>query len=409
MIPKRYSRVLSERPITATIVGGGIGGLACALALAKAGIKCTVLEQQGANEDEGAGIQLSPNATRILIALGLESELSAHGRVPERMEWRDGKSDEFIAHFKLGSDIEEQFSAPYLQFSRPNLCQILEEACNKTNGIHIRHSEKVHGLAFTSSGVDVQSSSGEHKADLCIGADGTHSYVRTKSNLAPKRLRFGGYAFRAIIASHRLDWQYPQDQTTVWLHHAVHVVTYAIGSDGMLNCVFVVDGEDVPNDGDIHRIPATKSELLVAMKDCGDQVVSLAECAAESSLFKWPLYQFIAEERTSRTKEPLALIGDAWHTTFPFAAQGAGLAVEDAACIANCLSNASSTEIADRLVRFKALRSPRIREVQRISARNRFVYHVRNPLLRKMREIVSQSAFKLTSNRLFSYIDKSNK
>ena len=385
------------------IVGGGIGGLTSALALAQVGIDSVVLERYADGTEVGAGIQLTPNATRILNQLGLEKHLKVLGRSPSTMEWFDGKTDKPLAQFPISGYVDNAFDAPYLQIYRPDLMNLLQSACENETRIEIRTRVSVEKLAFDNDGVVLKTSSGEIRADVCIGADGTNSTTRKYANDSFDERLFAGFAYRALIPFNQLDERFSRDATRLWLNSAYHVVTYTVGREPSLNCVFVVESDDLIKFEDLHRQRTTRNALTEAIATPSPLLRFLLLRVPEDTLYRWPLYQFSPVPVRVSPQHRLALIGDAWHTTLPFAGQGAALAIEDASALATCLSSATSDLQVEALTRYEDSRILRIRQVQKISARNRMVYHLKNPILKQLRSWGAHAAYRRTIRQLFSY------
>lgn len=398
---------MSDNLSTVAIVGGGIGGLTSALALSEVGISSIVLERYSNNNDVGAGIQLSPNATRVLFQLGLETDLTPVSRFPSSMEWFDGETDKPLARFPISEYVDKAFDAPYLQIYRPDLMTVLKSACENKSCIEIRTGVSVETLRFIDDGVALKTSSGEIRADLCIGADGTNSSIRKYANDSFGKRLFAGFAYRAMIPLRQLDERYSKEVTRLWLNPSYHVVTYTVCTEPTLNCVFVIEADDVTVPKDTHRQRTTRKPLTDGIRAPSPLIRFLLERVPEDTLYRWPLYQFPPIPARCSPEHPLALTGDAWHTTFPFAGQGAALAIEDSVALAASLADARSDSPVESLYRYEESRIERIRQVQAISARNRTVYHLKNPILKLLRTCVAQAAYRRTAKQLFNYRDMS--
>lgn len=385
------------------IVGGGIGGLTCALALDRSGIESVVLEQHDHESDVGTGIQLSPNATRLLNQLGLEMDLRFIGRSPDAMQWLDGETDDDIARIVMGNSVEEAFGAPYLQIYRPDLTRTLEAACQDSSRIQLLKGVRVKHVQTIRNRVHIRMADDQLDVDLCVGADGTHSTVRVFAGERVLHKRFGGFAFRGCIPLDRLAGDFTVADTILWLHANFHVVAYVIGSEPMLNYVVVTERQDADSQANQRRQKVAGESIAKILRGGSGRLRSLAQVAAEFDVHKWPLYQLSTTRARNSETKPIALLGDAWHTTFPFAAQGAALAIEDAMELARQLSANENGSFVERVVAYKRIREPRIRSVQRISARNRVIYHVRNPLLKRLRNILLKRGYEHTARRLFSF------
>lgn len=395
---------MSDSPSTIAIVGGGIGGLTCALALANVGIKSIVFERFNDDADVGAGIQLSPNATRILFQLGLEHDLNALGRTSTMMEWLDGKTDKSLARFPILKYVTETFDSPYLQIYRPDLINLLKSKCSESSDIDFRPGVSIEGLVQETNGITLQTSSSATHVDLCIGADGTVSTIRKYTTDAFEQRKFAGFAYRAVIPLDRLHESFSFETTLLWLDSAFHVVTYTVGTPPILNCVFVTESDSTEQHGEIHRQRSSRNALATAIREPSPRLQMLLERVPDGALYRWPIYQFPPVPAGASSERPIVLIGDAWHTTLPFAGQGAALAIEDAEALATCMADTDLYSLGDRLSRFEAKRAPRIRQVQAISTRNRVVYHLKNPVLKLLRSWCARPAYWRTTKQLFGYV-----
>ena len=208
---------------------------------------------------------------------------------------------------------------------------------------------------------------------------------------------------RAVIPLEQLDERYPPAVTRLWLSSAYHVVTYTVGEKPLLNCVFVVESNDSASSEDLHRQRTTRQSLAEAISTPSPLLKFLLERVPEETLYRWPLYQFPPFRFRSASEHAVVLVGDAWHTTLPFAGQGAALAIEDASALATCLSESKPGSLIAPLTRYEESRISRIREVQAISARNRTVYHLENPIFKRFRSWGAHAAYRRTTQQLFSY------
>ena len=398
-----HVRVIYDPLQTAAIVGGGIGGLSAAIGLAQLGFQCTVFEQHDGETDVGAGIQLTPNATRGLFQLRLEMDISVIADTPIAMKWLDGTNDRELATFPIGDRALYQYGAPYFQVYRPELIKVLESACHDAPYIEVKKGIQVEHVAFEGKRARVETSDGSVVADLCVGADGANSTVRRFSRSASNRRKFAGFAFRATIPLRELDSRIAGNITRVWLHPKFHVVTYPVGRDRLLNCVFVAEGNETDDDADIHRQKATLEELHSCLAHASPLLRELVNRVNEADLYRWPLHQTSASPVRRSPSDRLVLIGDAWHSTLPFAAQGAALAIEDAVLLAWCVRNAHLTDMAPLISEFEQQRLPRIRSVQRISARNRAIYHLADRTMQNLRNAFAPIGYEWTARKLFAY------
>lgn len=353
------------------IAGGGIGGLCAALCLARANCEVDVFEQAPALAETGAGIQLSPNATRVLRHLGLEAALQAQAFVPLATCFRSWKSGKLISETPLGDAAVEQYGAAYYHIHRGDLLAILAQAAAQEPRIRLHTSAPVECLAQDRQQVTLTVAGKAHEGDALIGADGIHSTVRAALWGAEQASFTGNVAWRALVPAAALPTGAIAPTGTVWWGPGKHFVHYFVRRGTLVNCVCVVEkaGWDIES----WTTPGAHSELREDFSGWHDDVKMLIEHANPESLFKWALYDRPPMARWSQGRA--TLLGDACHPTLPFMAQGAAMAMEDAAVLTRCLT--ASDAIPAALQRYEQLRRERTAGIQLGSRRNATVFHLR--------------------------------
>ncbi len=324
------------------VIGGGIGGLATALALAMQGASVCVYEQASAIAEVGAGLQVTPNGARVLNWLGLESTLSVKGLQAEAVVPTDGLSGRAVTRF----DLSRQLPA-YRFVARSALIDMLATACIK-RGVQIVLNHRADDLP---------------EADLVVGADGIRSITRGLLNGAGPARFTGQVAWRATISATSLP------EARIWMLPRRHVVTYPLPG-GRLNMVAVQERDDWAEEGWHH--PDEPAQLREAFSDaCGALQTLMMQVEAPRlwGLFQHPVARVWVTDR-------VALVGDAAHPTLPFLAQGANLALEDAAVLARFLSLHG---IAAGLPRYQAARKPRVMRAIAAASANAVNYHLSGP------------------------------
>ena len=359
------------------IAGAGIAGLTAALCFAKRGMTVDLFERAPELQEVGAGIQLSPNATRILAPLGVLDRLMPAAVVPEAISIRDGANLRELARLPLGAAAEKRWHAPYLVVHRADLQSALVAAVHHEPLIRLVTGATVRDAAFHSRGVtisyDRDGTIGETAAMLLVGADGVWSTVRGFGG--PDRAdRFSGFvAWRSTlhdgsVAAEALASLIPNRDVTAFLHPGMHLVAYPVRAGAAINLVAVVKGKQMArgwsNRGD-------DTQLRDAFASYAPALVPLAEEAAPWTV--WPIHTVDARRRWT-APGGLALIGDAAHAMTPFAAQGAAMAIEDADTLAREVA-ASPDALAEALGRYERGRKPRVERVARRGAFNRFTWH----------------------------------
>lgn len=371
---------MSER--SAIIVGAGIGGLTASLMLARIGMKVTLLEQATAFGEVGAGIQISPNASRVLFALGLEKPLSERAFFPKGVEmrtWREGRN---LVEIPIGAEVEKKFGAPYLHLHRADLHAVLAEAAQTTQGIESHLGAGCERVEQTSTGVTAITTDGRRfEADMLIGADGINSVVR-EALFGPESPRFTGcVAWRGMVPAEAVRKADVHPVASNWMGPNAHFVHYYVRAGNFVNFVAVVekDGWDVES----WTERGEKSELVDDFAGWHPTVVALIEASDPETCYKWALFDRDPLERWSQGR--ITLLGDACHPTLPFMAQGACMAIEDAAVLAGCLersaaeSPAEEPDIAAAFLRYESLRKERTAGVQLGSRNNKNLYHLSGP------------------------------
>jgi salicylate hydroxylase len=350
-----------------TIIGGGIGGLSAALHLLKEGFNVQVYEQAPRITEIGAGIQISPNASRLLYRLGLKPAMDAVGVFPKAVHqrrWDDGRT---LQRAPLGPDVERRFGAPYYHFHRAELAALLADAL-PADRIHVGH--KLIGLEEKASRVTARFDNGAAvEADLVIGADGIHSRVRTLL-FGPEKPRFTGcVAWRGMVPAERIAHLDIEVASHNWMGHNAHCVHYWVSSGRMMNVVCCVEHGDWTEEG--WTTPGKVADVLARYEGWHPIVRGLIANFAET--FIWALHDRLPLERWSEGR--VTLLGDACHAMMPMMAQGAAQSVEDGAALA-ALLKAMPGDIAGALARYEALRKPRATRLQEMSAGNRARFHL---------------------------------
>ena len=359
-----------QRPVL--IAGGGIGGLSASIALARAGIETTVLERSAFTEESGAGIQLGPNATRLLRALGVLEAIEPAAFKPEAIWLFDGVSGRRLATVPLGDHPEQRYGAPYLTFHRADLHAGLQAVAKDLAPVELRSNFDIAHIEAREDGVAAQSASGERsEGSSLIGADGLWSAVR-KSIAPDARLRFAGAtASRGLLPTRDLPSPFGEPVVGLWLGPRAHLVHYPVRGGEALNVVAVSDGGGEAQGWNQSRDAAS---LLSGFTRWCKESKSLLERV--EAWRRWSLYRLPELNRWSAGA--MTLLGDAAHPVLPFLAQGAALAIEDAVTLAGSLA-AQPGDPASAFRHYEALRRPRATRVQRQSQRFGWMYHLRGP------------------------------
>lgn len=359
------------------VSGGGIGGLAAALACTRRGVSVQLIERAAQLSEVGAGIQIGPNVTRILQAWGLGDALAQVAAFPERLQARDAQTGQVLGSLRLGQRAQAVYGAPYATIHRADLQNLLHAAA-RAEGVPVRLGQTVQGWRETAGGVQVNTADGQSvKADALIGADGVWSAVRQQL-LGDAPARFTGHlAYRALVAQADLPAHLRTDEVTVWMGPRLHVVHYPVRSGQWLNVVAIVHG-DRPAQADAWDAHGHAQALMQAMGAVGSDLHE--RLASVPAWRQWALHDrapMVSAHEMAQGR--VALLGDAAHPMRPYLAQGAGMAIEDAQVLAQCLS-AETGSMAERLQAYAEQRWARNARVQARAMRNGRIFHATGPV-----------------------------
>ncbi|MCE2782545.1 FAD-dependent monooxygenase [Limnohabitans sp.] len=367
----------SQKHKQVVIAGGGIGGLAAALACAQRRVPVKLLERAPQLSEVGAGIQIGPNVTRILQAWGLGAALAQVAAFPEQLQARDALTGLVLGTLTLGARVQARYGAPYATVHRADLQGLLHRAVQSI-GVDLLLGQTVQGCQASEAALQVNTAEGlSLQASALIGADGVWSTVRPLL-LGDAPARFTGHlAYRALVAQADLPAQLRSDQVTVWMGPQLHVVHYPVRSGQWLNLVAIVQGSKPDQAQEWDKVGHTQA-LMQAMGAVGRDLHE--RLASVPAWRQWTLHD---REPLSAPKQMaqgrVALLGDAAHPMRPFLAQGAGMAIEDAQALAQCLSAADAT-VAERLQTYAEQRWARNARVQARAMRNGRIFHATGPV-----------------------------
>jgi salicylate hydroxylase len=354
------------------IVGGGIGGLAAAVACAQRGVPVQLLERAAQLSEVGAGIQIGPNVTRILKAWGLGAALAQVAAFPEQLQARDAQTGQVLGTLTLGARAQARYGAPYATIHRADLQGLLHRAAQSA-GVDLLLGQTVQGWKDSEAALQVNTAEGlSLQASALIGADGVWSAVRQQlQGDAPARFT-GHVAYRALVAQTDLPMHLRSDQVTVWMGPRLHVVHYPVRSGQWLNLVAIVHGEK-PEQAEAWDSAGHTQLLMQAMGAVGRDLHE--RLASVSAWRQWALHERAPLSASRQMAQGrVALLGDAAHPMRPYLAQGAGMAIEDAQVLAQCLS-AGSVSVPDQLQAYAEQRWARNARVQARAIRNGHIFH----------------------------------
>ncbi len=382
------------------VAGGGIGGLAVALACARAGTQVRLFERAAAFGEVGAGIQIGPNVTRILQQWGLAEGLARVAAFPSHLQVRHAGSGHELGVLPLGATSIARYGAPYATVHRADLHQLLQEAVRAQAGTSLHLDSALTGFTQSQSLVRVRDQAGrDHEGDALIGADGLWSAVRQWLVDDGMPRVTGHLAYRAMVPQAVLPERLRSGHVTVWMGPHLHVVQYPVRQGQWLNIVGIIhadlpvppDGSTAPIEGWDHQADA--ASLRAALTGSCSPLQDLVR-----SIDHWRMWVLCDRPPMRGPREQargrVALVGDAAHPMRPYLAQGAGMAIEDAAELGRQFASPHS-DVAGAMHQFAIRRWQRNRRVQERAIRNGQIFHATG-LLRFGRD----TALRLLGERL---------
>jgi 3-hydroxybenzoate 6-monooxygenase len=311
------------------IVGGGIGGLAAALALARKGIASQLIEQAPEFKEIGAGIQLGPNVFRMFGVLGLIEPISALAVFPNNLIMMDSITGEEVTRIPLGDAFRKKFKQPYALIHRADLHTVLLDACRQTSLIKLDASQKVVKVDETKDGIVAQTESGrDYRGAALIGADGLWSTVRQMVVGDGKPKVAGHITYRAVLPTSDMPEKFRWRDMVLWAGEKVHLVHYPLRTGELFNLVAVFHSDRYEEGWDSFGDPAELHERFAQTCEPVRTLLGKIE-----SWRMWVLCDRPPIKEWSRGR--ITLVGDAAHPMLQYLAQGAGMSIEDAVCLAD--------------------------------------------------------------------------
>ena len=354
-----------------TIIGAGIGGLALAAALRMQGIEAEIYEQASAFARVGAGIQMSPNAMRVLRGFGLEEQIRANAFQPQTWDNRDWDTGVSTNRAKLGALAEEKYGAPYIQMHRGDLHAFLAGAVPDEI---IRYGRKLHAVANSGDGYRLSFEDGtEAYAETLIGADGVHSLIR-QHLLGAEAPRFmGRAAYRTTFPASLLGGAEVADSTKWWGVDR-HIVIY-FTTRNRDEIYFTTSQPETGWTTESWSAEGSLAEMRAAFQGFHPEVQAVLDACPRVN--KWALFERDPLPKWSEGRA--CLLGDSCHPMLPYMAQGAASSLEDAVVLARCLAHRAAGEVPAAFQQFEALRKPRTSQLQLTSHQNKFMQQKTNP------------------------------
>jgi salicylate hydroxylase len=375
---------MRETNRTVLIAGGGIAGLAAALCLSKRGFRAEIFEKAASFETVGAGLQISPNAFRILDEIGVARTMKPLATGPTAIRIMSARTARQIAQVPLGDAAIERFGAPYLVVHRADLQGALAGAACDDPDISMHMGTRIEDVAVHVHGVTALAYHGgtitERHGMALVAADGVWSRLR-QTQFDGGDARYSGLAaWRGLIPTEGMPGSQDLENVQLWLSPDAHAVSYPVRGGRYLNLVAITpwkpaNGEAPPREwaGEVEA-----EELVEGLKGWDRSILALV--ASRVRWTRWPL--FSAPRLGRWSNGPVALAGDAAHAMLPFAAQGAAMAIEDGAVLARLLDETLSRggTAAEAFILYDRTRRHRVARAARLAIANRFIYHLPRPL-----------------------------
>lgn len=380
------------------IAGAGIGGLGAALALSQIGVKVTVLEQSDVFGEVGAGVQISPNAYKVLCDWGLADVLRQTANFPEKLQVRNARSNKLLGQLEMGEKAQTRYGYPFSTFHRADLHTLLLNAVRRLPNVELHLNVKVSEIVDSSfprrresmaasvdsrlrgndgnlQQVTVETEAGDtFNADVLIGADGLRSRVRQHvlRDIPPRSTDHA--AWRALLPIADVPPELQLDQVTAWLAPDSHTIAYPVQQGKSLNLVYCAE-----NKGKIDLQPA-----YLLPKSLSNVLQKTFQIATETNAWtRWDLFDRPPMTSSTEMFNPahphIALLGDAAHPMLPYLAQGAGMALEDAQALAMSVRQ-NPSDLPQALQLYAQTRWQRNAKVQASARRNGVIFHAKPPI-----------------------------
>lgn len=360
------------------IVGGGIGGLATALAVARTGTPVHLVEQAPEFTEIGAGLQVGANATRVLHRLGVLDAVERVAVHPERVVMRDAVTGQDLTALTFGATYRERYGFPYIVMHRSDLLQILLDACTAEPLVTLENDRTVTSVDLGPDAVTVGCADGTgYRAGVVVGADGLRSRLR-RLFTDDEPVCSGYVAFRGTVPIEQVVTDVAADDIVLWVGPRMHLMQYPVRSGTLYNQVAVFESASFAAGAAEWGTPEELDEVY------SRTVAPVRRAAAAVSRARhWPLYD--REPLDAYVRGRVALLGDAAHPMLQVLGQGACQALEDAVCLADSLAE-HPEDVEKALAAYEEQRLPRTTRCQRVARPWAEIWHLTDPLAIALRD-----------------------
>jgi salicylate hydroxylase len=363
------------------VAGGGIGGLSAALALARAGQSVRIIEQASEFRAIGYGIQLGPNAHHAFRHLGIEREVLERSSLPEAGVLANAVTGETLMRLPMGEEMRKRYGQPYAVIHRPDLHEVLIEACRR-EGVELVTDCELHSFHDAESAVRIETSKGPMEAAALIAADGIWSKSRTTLVGAETPERLGYVAFRAVRPMSEIPAHLARNEVKLWCGPACHMIHYPLHGGTIFNLVI---GFDYRYNAEAEAGMSYKERILKRFEGACEDVRGLLPYLDFSRFWEISTISPISTWSSGR----VTLLGDSAHAMVQAMAQGACQAVEDALVIAECVASADG----DYAAAFREFNARRLVRATRVQYMSRFMWeliHVRGAYVDLRQDLLSR-------------------
>lgn len=393
-----------NRPLRVGIVGAGIGGVTLARALGQAGIEYRIFERAPAFGEIGAGVQMTPNAVKVLKALGLEAELQRVGFLPQAMVGRNWKTARELFRTPLRASCPALYGADFYHVHRADLHALLAKDIPPEQA---RLGVSCIGLVQDACSAIARFDDGsEYEADLIVGADGVRSVIREALWGQEDAQYTGHMCWRALVPVDRHPLPFVSPDSNFWMGPKGHVVTYYVKGGAAVNIVAV--NESAAWVEESWNAKSTQAELLKGFEGWHADLIELFQRTDPNAIYKWGLFDRDPMSAWSRGRA--TVLGDAAHPMLPFLSQGAAMAIEDSYVLAQSLRHYGAEHLTEALQAYERERRPRTSRVQ-LEARERGrTYHLpstwsqlKRDLTYRWRQLINPNAVGIQANWVYEY------